>query len=258
MSAGPAVAHRPHVRRPAGPRGPRRISGPARPAAARSQARQRAMSAGAVAAPRPIVLPSPRVARALDVARRMPDNRWLDRLIRGQGWIVLIGVALIGIVFLQVSLLKMNAGIGQAVEHSTQLERQNATLRAEVSRLSSEPRIQEMATALGLVMPAAGDVQYLKARPDDAQRAARTMHAPAAAEETGAVQQTAATTTAATTTAATTTTTDQAAATTSDSAPVTPPAQEQAVTSVQQSPPPTTPDAAASAAAGGTAAEPGY
>jgi cell division protein FtsL len=217
------------------------------------------VAAGAVAAPRPgrhVVLPAPGVARALDIARRTPDSRWLDRLIRGQGWIVLIGVALIGIVFLQVSLLKMNSGIGQAVERSTQLERSNATLRAEVSRLSSEPRIQEMATGLGLVMPAAGDVRYLKAGPNDAERAVGTMRAPS--EEAAAVtQQASAVTTAVPTTtaapAATPETAAPAATTQTTTTPVTP---EQQAPPVQQAPPPAA-DATA-AAAGGTAAEPGY
>ena len=42
------------------------------------------------------------------------SSRLLDRLIRGRAWIVLIGFALLGIVAMQVSLLKLNAGIGRA------------------------------------------------------------------------------------------------------------------------------------------------
>ena len=205
MSEGPAVAHRPHVRRPAAPRGPRRVSGPARSRvrtapgpAARKTPRTLRAHAGAVALP-PVVLPTPGLGRALDAARRLPDNRWLDRLLRGQGWIVLIGLALIGIVFLQVSLLKMNARIGQAVEHTASLERQNADLRADVSRLSSEERIQQVAGDLGLIMPAAGDVRYLKvsSADADARRAAATMRAPNDPAELAAIEQSAATTAAA-------------------------------------------------------------
>ena len=262
MSAGPAVAHRPQVRRPTAPRGPRRVSGPARSRArtapARPAPRTLRAHAGAVALP-PVVLPTPGLGRALDAARRLPDNRWLDRLLRGQGWIVLIGVALIGIVFLQVSLLKMNAGIGQAVEHTSGLERQNADLRADVSRLSSEERIQQIAGDLGLVMPPAGDVRYLKASAGDAdaRRAASTMRAPDAADDVAAAGTTAATTTtdpavAATPTDAATTT---EAAPTAETAPATTAAPAEQTTPVAPvAAEPTQPTTGATPATGATAA----
>lgn len=187
MSAGPASAHRQGVSRSPVPRGPRRISGPTRTPAAREEARaargSRSMTAtagGAVALPRPVGGGVPTfVPRAVDALRRLPDNRWLERLMRGQAWVVVIGIALMGIVAMQVSLLKMNAGIGRAVEHSSTLERQNADLRSAVSSLSSEERIQREAAEMGLVMPPAGDVRYVKARGSlDAQRAIKRMQAP--------------------------------------------------------------------------------
>ena len=137
MAADPIVApprprapQRPRLR-PAPP--PRRTSGPARVTTGRARATQ----ARAVALP----APSHPLAGVLDVLRGLPDARWLDRLLRGQGWIVLIGIALMGIVAMQVSLLKMNAGIGASIEQAGELERANADLRSEVSKLSSEERI---------------------------------------------------------------------------------------------------------------------
>ena len=171
MSAGPAAAHRPGVRRSPTPRGPRRVSGPARPRVTRS--------AATVAAP--VALPQPSFApRALEALLRLPDNRWLDRLLRGRAWIALIAFALFGLVFMQVSMLGMNAGIGQSVEKSATLERQNADLRATVSSLSSEERIQRSAADMGMVMPQAGDVRFLQSRGAklDAARASRVMRAP--------------------------------------------------------------------------------
>ena len=165
------------VRRGAAPRTARRVSGPARGKAATAPRAPRrvATAGGAVALPGPTLAP-----RLLDVARGLPDSKWLDRLMRGQGWVVLIGIALIGIVAMQVHLLKLNAGIGRAVEHSATLERQNADLRADVSRLSAPERIQQVAGRIGLVMPAAGDVRYVKSRQGsvDARRAAKVMRAP--------------------------------------------------------------------------------
>src|SRR5204862_3952711 len=73
----------------------------------------------------------------------------------------LLAGALIGIVFMQVSLLKLNAGIGRSVERGELLDRQNADLRAAVSRLGSDDRLQSEAARLGLVAPPAGSVTFL-------------------------------------------------------------------------------------------------
>ena len=70
---------------------------------------------------------------------------------------------LLGIVTMQVSLLKLNSGISRAVETTTTLERQNAALEQSIAKLSATDRIQKGAEALGLVLPAAGDVGYLTA-----------------------------------------------------------------------------------------------
>src|SRR5919197_6502292 len=86
------------LRRGAAPRAPRRISGPARPALA-----------GAAAARPPLAM------RLGTTAMRIGDARVLDRLVRGRPWIALVAIGLMGIVFMQVSLLKLNAGISRAV-----------------------------------------------------------------------------------------------------------------------------------------------
>jgi hypothetical protein len=178
LSAAPA-RHQPSTRRSPAPRAPRRVSGPARP----NQRDQRLQANGAVALPRPLRAPAPTApaagSRLADALRALPDHPFLERLLRGRAWIALIALALGGIVAMQVSLLKLNSGIGRAVETSSTLERQNADLRATVSELSSEERIQREAAAMGLVMPAAGDVRYLTARgAEDAQKAARVMRKP--------------------------------------------------------------------------------
>jgi cell division protein FtsL len=171
VSAGPAPARRaraPHPHRAADERlrraavaaPPRRVSGPARPRA--------------VPAPAP-----PPFGRWADGLRALPDARWVERLLRGRAWIALIAVALIGIVAMQVHLLKLNAGIGRAVETTATLERQNAVLRSTVAGLSARERIQAEAAEMGLAMPPAGDVRYVRARgPRDVRSALKTMRAP--------------------------------------------------------------------------------
>lgn len=221
MSAGVGEArvpqpHRPRVTRPTAPRGPRRVSGPTRKAPQRTTAR-----AQAATVPPPGLPGLPNVSgKLLEALRRLPDAKWLDRMLRGRAWVAVIGIALIGIVAMQVSLLKLNAGIGQSVEKTSVLERENADLRASVSQLSSEERIQREALGMGLVLPPAGDVRYVTARPDeDPGKAVRIMRAPAPEGTTTAAADAAVTTDPAATTTtdpAATTTTDPAATTTTD------------------------------------------
>ena len=89
-----------------------------------------------------------------------------------------MAIGLLGIVFMQVSLLKLNAGISRAVTAADTFDRQNSSLREDISRLDSDERIQAVAAKLGMVTPAAGDVHYLDARGADGARAAAAIRPP--------------------------------------------------------------------------------
>jgi cell division protein FtsL len=102
--------------------------------------------------------------------------------VRGRAWIALVAVALLGIVFMQVSLLKLNAGISRAVTAADTIDRQNAAMRADISSLESGERIQAVAARLGMVMPAAGSVRFLDARGTSGARAASAITPPAPVE----------------------------------------------------------------------------
>jgi hypothetical protein len=113
------------------------------------------------------------------MALRVPDARVLDRLIRGRLWIGLIAGGLVVLVFMQVSLLKLNTGISADILQSQNLERDNAALRASVSSLDSGQRIQDIAAARGMVMPDDGQLRFLQAAPPgNGERAARAITAP--------------------------------------------------------------------------------
>jgi hypothetical protein len=101
--------------------------------------------------------------RALHRTRALADSRFLDRLIRGRLWIPIVAAGLMGIVFMQVSMLKLNAGIGRAVQSAATLERQNTNLRAAVSGMESGTRIDDAARHLGMVVPADGSTHYVTA-----------------------------------------------------------------------------------------------
>jgi hypothetical protein len=140
------------------------------------------------------------------------QGRLFDRIIRGRLWIGILGAALLGIVLMQVSMLSMNAGIGNSVKQSSQLERENAALRSELSRLVIGNSVSDAAAAAGMVVPAPGDYHVLSAGDGDAaRRAASTLTAPIAPVVASSVAAPAAAAAATTTAAPTTSTTTTAA-----------------------------------------------
>jgi len=86
----------------------------------------------------------------------------LDRLLSGRLWIGLVFLLLVGIVFFNVDLLRMNRDIAVTAEKAETIKRQNARLRGDLARLGSSERIQKVAAESGLVLPAPGEVRYLK------------------------------------------------------------------------------------------------
>ncbi len=219
-----------------GSRIPRRVSGPVRAGSSR-------LAGAGIALPRPIDVRLPRPsARALaDAVQRAAG------LLRGRGLIVVLACALLGLVFLQVSLLKLHTQITQNIERASALERDNAGKRAVISNLDAGRRIQDVAGQRGMVMPGAGAVCYLDAR----RKGACSGGDPAAAAS--AVDPTADAAPAAGAAAPATTTdpaqaqqpaTDPAAATGTPAAPATTPAATPQTAAPQQTAPPTTAPAA--------------
>lgn len=157
-AAAPAPRRAPQ--RPAPRRQPRPVRTP--PARRRSQAR-----------------PVGRRAKAAARLAAIPRSPFVDRLLTGRVWIVLLAVLLAGIVSANVALLEMNAGIARTTEKVADLKRVNSRLRLEAARLGSSERIQRAAADLGLVLPAPGEVRYLEARPEeDPALALKRMSAP--------------------------------------------------------------------------------
>ena len=149
----PAPRHAPA--RPVRPA--RRKSGPARPAAAAA-------------------LPFP---QRLEFPRLGPVTAGLlDRLLRGRAWVLIVGTLLVGIVFFNVDVLRLNRSIAGTTERATKLKQENARLLLEEAKLASSTRIQQEAVAAGMVMPAPGDVKFLKSTGADARNAAKRMTAP--------------------------------------------------------------------------------
>jgi hypothetical protein len=152
---------------------PRRISGPVRrevPPARRISTSPRAATARGGA------------RLAIDVfaaLERLSRHRLLDRLIRGRLWIGLVAFALIGIVTLQLALLKLNGGIGRALAREGVLQRENAALSVANSELASADRVQAQARSLGMEFVSTGALHFLTASPGrDVPRAASILATP--------------------------------------------------------------------------------
>jgi cell division protein FtsL len=232
------------------PRPARRRSGPARNASA-SRASKAAGRPAAVAAGARVLLPLP---QRLELPALGPAAAGLlDRLLRGRVWVFLIGTLLVGIVFFNVDVLRLNRTIAATTEKATKLKQENARLVLQQARLASSERIQTEAARIGMVLPAPGDVRYLKSHLDrDARHAAQRMVPPNPVpppEATSQIEQTPGTAPAATGVTQTTSTTPTTGDTTTTPTSTTTPAgtttgQPTTTTSPQTtaSPTPDTPD----------------
>jgi cell division protein FtsL len=156
---------------------PRRA--PVRPAPRRKPAQPRRGTTRPAPKRRAQARPAGRRAKAAARLAAIPRSPFVDRLLTGRIWIVLLATLLAGIVFANVALLEMNAGIARTTEKVAALKRENSRLRLEAAKLGSSERIQRAAADLGLVLPAPGEVRYLEARPGDAALALKRMSAPA-------------------------------------------------------------------------------
>ncbi len=176
--------HNRTVRRRPASRAPRRVSGPLRP--------------GATAIPRRLRLPARSATRRISVdslsaraaafVRGLPDHPLLDRMVRGRTWIVLLGVLLAGIVATQVEMLKLGASIGRSIQLGTALQSRNELLRASVSSLSDDRRIERLASGMGMVMPGPTSLGFLDAGRTNVGAAAANIHAPSASSFEAALQ----------------------------------------------------------------------
>ncbi|HEX3519878.1 MAG TPA: hypothetical protein VHT29_12675 [Solirubrobacteraceae bacterium] len=153
---------------------PRRVSGPVRRNPSVPARRQAEENAGLLVG-------------LIDASRRVSSHRLLDRLIRGRSWIVLVAFALIGIVTLQLGLLKLNAGIGRSLERSALLQRENAALSIENSELAAGNRVEATAAHLGMQLVSPGALRFLSVHPGaDVAHAAAALKAPLQSSSSGA------------------------------------------------------------------------
>jgi hypothetical protein len=217
-AGGRGAGHRTTVRRSTVPRVPRRVSGPARPT---TPGPARPTAPGRAGRSRLRTQPAPRAPlarRCVSSIRALPDHAVLDRIVRGRYWIPLLGVLLVGIVAMQVEVLKLNAGIGRSLERTTSLQARNEQMRYAVARAADDQRIESKAAHMGMVMPPPAAIHFLAEHPvTDVGPAIANIRAPDPTGFEAALTAAAATTAASSATVAAGDTASTAAAATSSS-----------------------------------------
>jgi len=183
-AAAPAIHPRRTItpRRAPATRRPRRVSGPANPIRNPTPRNPARAQTQRWAGP----------AHAIGLAEAVATHRLLDRLIRGRLWIGVIAFALIGIVTMQLVLLKLNAGIGRSLVRETLLQRENATLSAENSEVAAGEQVEAQAEHAGMELIPSGALRFLTAHPaSDVSKAAAALSAPIATASTSGGEATA-------------------------------------------------------------------
>jgi hypothetical protein len=94
-----------------------------------------------------------------------PDHPLLERLIRGRLWIGLVAFALIGIVAMQLLVLKLNTGIGKGLQQQAQLQHENATLSIANSTAAAGEEIEPQAAHRGMQIAPVGAIHFMRAGP---------------------------------------------------------------------------------------------
>lgn len=171
------------ARRRAPVRHPRRVSGPARlPAApapgtvaipyAPSPARRSAAGARRAREAPGLAL------RAIGAVNAASQSSLLDRLIRSRMWIGVLAFSLIGIVAMQVFVMKLNTEVGRTLAHEAALQRQITVARIEGSQESAGDLVEPAAAAAGMTVAAPGSVHFVSSIPSDMSAATLALSTP--------------------------------------------------------------------------------
>jgi cell division protein FtsL len=79
----------------------------------------------------------------------------------GIGWMAAFAVLLVGVVAVNVAVLRANMAVQRLDREQAQLQAQNQALFSELSAASAAPRIEAAAQRLGLVQAPSSDTIYL-------------------------------------------------------------------------------------------------
>jgi hypothetical protein len=129
------------------------------------------------------------VSDALGALTRVADHGLLDRLIRGRLWIGLIAFALIGIVAMQLVVLRLNTEVGKGLERKANLQREISSLQVATSALTAAEHVQSEALRHGMQAATSDASQFLTAQPGAVASAARLLAGGGPSEQSGHTQE---------------------------------------------------------------------
>jgi cell division protein FtsL len=96
--------------------------------------------------------------------RRRPERR--PRVASGVIWIAVIGVLLVGVVFMNVAVLRLNIRLDQLGRDRARLRADNAQLASQLSSAQAAARIQALARKeLGVQPALAQETTYVRLKP---------------------------------------------------------------------------------------------
>jgi cell division protein FtsL len=94
-------------------------------------------------------------------ARRRRARSTGRRLTGGIAWMAAFAVLLVGVVALNVAVLRANMSVHRLDDELAQLRAQNQAMSSQLSAAGAAPRIEAAAQRLGLVQAPASDTLYL-------------------------------------------------------------------------------------------------
>ncbi len=112
-------------------------------------------------------LPAPRTRRKQNAPARQPARRAQPRrrgnlrVTGGIVWMSVFALLLVGVVALNVAVLRANMAVHRLDNERAQLQAQNQALASQLSAAGAAPRIEKAAHKLGLVLAPSADTSYL-------------------------------------------------------------------------------------------------
>jgi cell division protein FtsL len=102
-----------------------------------------------------------RPAGAVRSRRKATQRRVSGHIV----WMTLFALLLVGVVAVNVAVLRAHVAVSQLDEQRAKLQARNQALASRLSAASSAPRVEAAAHRLGLVQASAGNTSYLDLAP---------------------------------------------------------------------------------------------
>ncbi len=118
-------------------------------------------ASAAVPEPLPRRAPRRRTSAPARPKARQRQQRRSFRVRASLVWMVVFAVLLVGVVAVNVAVLRANVSVNDLDRQITELQQKNAQIASQYSRATAPARVQAAARRAGLVLPPGVDTTYL-------------------------------------------------------------------------------------------------